>query len=73
MLFRSFNGKGVSPRRIIMQDDGNLVIYDVYNNALWSSATYQKGTKPHHLIMQTDGNLVIYDGNNNPRWATGTN
>ncbi|XP_065681520.1 uncharacterized protein LOC136095179 [Hydra vulgaris] len=44
-----------------MQNDGNLVVYDVYNRAFWSSGTNERGSKPHRLVMQTDGNLVIYD------------
>jgi hypothetical protein len=67
------NNKGVPPRRVVMQDDGNLVVYDVYNTALWNSGTYHKGTKPHRLVMQKDGNLVLYDGKNKATWATGTN
>jgi hypothetical protein len=67
------NNKGQHPRRVVMQNDGNLVVYDVYNVALWSSGTFNKGAKPHRLVMQDDGNLVIYDGNNRATWATGTN
>ncbi|XP_047131880.1 uncharacterized protein LOC124810920 [Hydra vulgaris] len=68
----SYN-KGTAPRRVVMQNDGNLVIYDAYNRATWASGTNQKGSKPHRLVMQTDGNLVIYDGINKPTWATSTN
>ena len=65
--------KGTAPRRVVMQTDGNLVIYDVYNRAIWASGTNEKGSKPHRLVMQTDGNLVIYDGINKPTWSTRTN
>ena len=65
--------KGIAPRRVVMQNDGNLVIYDVYSRATWSSGTNEKGSKPHRLVMQNDGNLVIYDGDNQPTWSTRTN
>nr|XP_012558468.1 mannose-specific lectin-like [Hydra vulgaris] len=68
----SYN-KGIAPRRVVMQNDGNLVIYDVYNRATWATGTNEQGSIPHRLVMQTDGNLVIYDGDNRPTWATGTN
>lgn len=66
------DGKGQSPRRLVMQNDGNLVIYDVYGRPTWASRTDNKGAKPHRLVMQDDGNLVIYDGNNRPTWASNT-
>jgi hypothetical protein len=55
-----------------MQDDGNLVMYDVYNNVVWESNTYLAGPIGHSLIMQSDGNLVIYDGSLIARCETGT-
>jgi YD repeat-containing protein len=50
---RSSSGRYV----LVMQDDGNLVIYG-QSGALWSSATY--GNPVAHLVLQGDGNLVIY-------------
>jgi hypothetical protein len=67
------NGKGARPRRITMQNDGDLVIYDGEGYATWASGTYGVGTAPFKLVMQTDRNLVIYDVNGTPTWATGTN
>jgi len=58
---------------LIMQDDGNLVVYDKQGNFKWASGSNGKGTGPYRLMMQTDGNLVIYDKNNVATWATGTN
>lgn len=65
--------KGVQPRRVIMQNDGSLVVYDVYNTPTWASNTFQKGAKPHRLVMQPDRNLVIYDGSGKATWASNTN
>ncbi|MET8545748.1 hypothetical protein ABZW03_34690 [Kitasatospora sp. NPDC004799] len=48
--------------RLIMQTDGNLVIYTNYNypgltKAIWAMNTYGCGYK---AVMQSDGNLVVY-------------
>ena len=56
-----------------MQSDNNLVIYDVWDDALWVSGTYKKGSKGAKVYMQNDGNLVVYDGRNKAIWASGTN
>ena len=60
------------PFSLTMQTDGNLVMYDQYGRAVWSSNTYAKGQAPHKLIMQSDANLVIYDNNWVPIWHTNT-
>lgn len=54
---------------LILQGDGNLVLYPPSGPALWSSAT-NSGTL---LGMQGDGNLVLYNANKVPVWHTGTN
>ena len=57
--------------QLILQDDGNLVIYDLRNShkIIWSSQTYEKAVD--HAIMQPDGNFVIY-GYPVAVWATNT-
>ena len=55
--------------RAEFQNDGNLVIYDSYNKAIWSSNTSRRGG--NKLTVQNDGNLVIY-GNYSPVWSSGT-
>ncbi len=55
--------------RVVMQSDGNLVVYDNQNKALWASGT--NGQAVSQCTMQTDGNLVIY-GYYNAIWASGT-
>jgi hypothetical protein len=64
--------KGQRPYRLIMQDNGNLVIYDVNNIKIWSTRTAGKGVPPYHLIMQIDRNLVLYDCYHQPIWASNT-
>jgi hypothetical protein len=62
--------------RLVMQTDGNLVIYRKRDGAaLWSS--YTNGNSGAYLTMQSDGNLVIYRQGGGPStggalWATGT-
>lgn len=55
---------------LILQGDGNLVLYSP-SRPLWASNTVGRGgTK---LIIQSDGNLVIYDKNWSPVWSSRTN
>ena len=53
-----------------MQDDGNLVIYDYQNSAVWASNT--AGYPGSVLRLEDDGNLLIYAPGTRPIWATGT-
>jgi hypothetical protein len=56
---------------IVMQQDGNLVLYDKNWQPVWASGS--NGLKsPYYLEIQSDANLVIY-GSSGPVWATGTN
>lgn len=56
--------------RLDLQGDGNLVVYDNNENALWASGT--NGQPAAMLVMQDDGDLVLYDTNENALWASGT-
>ncbi|MEH7522819.1 patatin-like phospholipase family protein [Bacillus sp. JJ1503] len=52
----------------IMQGDGNLVIYDAANKAIWSSDTW---THPgSRLVVQDDGIVVIIRPDGRRVWAT---
>ncbi|KAG5681677.1 hypothetical protein PVAND_011090 [Polypedilum vanderplanki] len=65
---QSFNGCF----QLIMQDDGNLVIYRLSKKeAIWASATDR--TCSNRACMQGDGNFVVYDCQNKATWASGTN
>jgi hypothetical protein len=58
--------------QLIMQSDGNLVLYRLYNHhALWASNT--AGQDVLRVIMQADGNLVVYKVDGNPVWDSKTN
>jgi hypothetical protein len=54
---------------VIMQGDGNLVVFDAHNHVLWASGT--SGSLGSTLIVQGDGNLVIYNAQNVAIWSTG--
>lgn len=65
------NGATSSNCYLVLQTDGNLVIYTSDSNkAIWSSKTNGKGNGNYVLVLQDDRNLVIYT---DPTWATGTN
>lgn len=55
---------------LVMQDDGNLVLYKDGNQPLWSTRT--AGTDCRTAVMQSDGNFVVYHVNGSPGWASNT-
>jgi hypothetical protein len=54
---------------LIMQGDGNLVLYQS-GTALWASSTVGSGAD--EAIMQGDGNFVLYTSSGTPVWASNT-
>ena len=74
MYITSLNGRYY----LVMQDDGNLVLYDNNNNQnkiLWPINTQVNTTnKPFWLLLDNSGNLSIYDKNCNvlKSWWKGT-
>jgi hypothetical protein len=54
---------------LVMQGDGNLVLYWNGHGALWSSVT--ANTSGQLAAFQDDGNFVVY-GSNGALWNTGT-
>lgn len=59
--------------RVILQGDGNLVIYNG-SHPTWDSTTSGYWVGPTgRLTMQSDGNLVIYNSNYYPYWDIGKN
>lgn len=64
---------------LIMQSDGNLVLYSSAGTELWASGTQGKSTV--QALMQTDGNFVLYNAvqptyqtvnTANTVWSSGT-
>lgn len=62
--------RGAHVARMVMQDDGNLVIYDRKGRPMWSSGTH--GNDSAYLALQEDGNVVIYSQDRRPLWHTAT-
>lgn len=56
--------------RCVLQDDGNLVIYDAAERPLWAANTH--GNPGARLAVQDDGNVVIYHVDGRPLWSTDT-
>ncbi len=58
--------------RLVMQDDGNLVLYNTTSGAaLWNSGT--SGNAGAYAVFQTDGNFVVYSANGRALWFSSTN
>lgn len=57
-------------RELILQGDGNLVLYNKDRKPLWASGT--DGKQAAFLNMQPDGNLVLYDTSYKPLWNSRT-
>ncbi|KAJ3295139.1 hypothetical protein HDU76_006884, partial [Blyttiomyces sp. JEL0837] len=67
------SNKGTAPYSLIMQDDGNLVIYDTKHAAIWASNTYAPGVNENHCVMlKNDRSLVMYDSLCNVVWSQST-
>ena len=50
---------------LVMQSDGNLVLYDINNNWVWDTETSGKGLGPFELTLAADGTLSILDDGTN--------
>jgi hypothetical protein len=55
---------------LVMQEDGDLVLYDARRHTLWASGT--RGQRVDRCIMQGDGNLVLYLYNGQTVWDSKT-
>ena len=52
---------------LLMQPDGNAVIYSVDRKALWYTRT--AGRPNSTMRLQADGNLVLYQADGRPSWS----
>lgn len=55
--------------KLIMQTDGNLVLYDEAGTARWASQTEGAGNT---AVFQEDGNFVVYNAQHQALWASNT-
>jgi peptidoglycan/xylan/chitin deacetylase (PgdA/CDA1 family) len=57
--------------RLVMQRDGNLVLYTVADRPLWAAGTRESGGA--YAVLQRDGNLVVYSvRGHRALWSTRT-
>jgi pseudomonalisin len=56
-------------RTLMMQRDGNMVLYS-NGNPVWTPFT--QGNPGAKAVMQSDGNFVIYNVQGRPLWWSGT-
>ncbi|MDY7227133.1 S8 family serine peptidase [Hyalangium rubrum] len=61
---------GQATSSLVMQGDGNFVLYPASGAALWHTNTY--GNPGAFVSMQDDCNLVVYNAAGAPLWATMT-
>ncbi|XP_043913860.1 mannose-specific lectin-like [Protopterus annectens] len=57
--------------RAVFQNDGNFVIYDVNDKALWSTKTAGQ-VDADKVILQFDNNLVMYTYGGKALWSSQT-
>lgn len=53
--------------RLVMEESGNLAIYDYGKYAVWHSDTEGRG---EYAQLENDANLVVYDSNGLVIWST---
>ena len=56
--------------RLVLQSDGNLVVYSPANRPLFANRIQAGGGT--RVVAQADGNLVEYSATGKAVWATGT-
>ena len=60
-------GDELAGARAVMQDDGNLVVYDAFNVALWASAT--NGHAGAYLVVGDAGEFGVRSTGGATLWA----
>ena len=59
----------VGKSRLVMQSDGNFVLYDENGPARWAVNRFGNG---NYATIQRDGNLVVYNSSGAALWASNT-
>jgi hypothetical protein len=72
LMLRQGASMNIGSMNLVMQGDGNLVLYDE-NRAIWNTGTWGQncGANQCFAVFQSDGNLVVYNGST-PLWNSGT-
>mmetsp|Transcript_55447 Transcript_55447/g.92168 ORF Transcript_55447/g.92168 Transcript_55447/m.92168 type:complete len:310 (-) Transcript_55447:239-1168(-) len=69
-LWSAGTADGNYNRFLILQGDGNIVLYNNDGGVAWAAGV--SSASPAYLVMQDDGNLVAYDTNGGAYWYTNT-
>jgi hypothetical protein len=64
------NQRSNGPYHMELQQDNNLVLYDIYKMPLWRAKTDEKGIPPARLYLLDNGNLVLVDATNRRLWSS---
>lgn len=59
---------GYQPFMLVIEPDGELVIYNSYWNKLWYTNTAGKGVSPRTLVVSNDGEVQLRDKNDALLW-----
>jgi hypothetical protein len=62
----STNTAGTAPGQVVLQDDGNLVVYDAAGTFRWASGT--AGNPLAYLQLDDDGGLAIHSEDGRKLW-----
>ena len=64
---------GRGAQQVAVQADGNLVVYSIDHQVLWSSKSVDRyPVSYYNLMVQDDGNLVLYRADNTVAWKSDT-
>lgn len=63
------HGPNNQATRMIMQGDGNLVMYNAEGRPVWASHTWRKGQPPFQLSLSASGQLAITDLSGHATWT----
>ncbi|WP_164874495.1 hypothetical protein [Rathayibacter festucae] len=55
--------------RLVMQGDGNVVLYSASGGVEWTTGTRGSG---NYFTLQNDGNIVVYTEGGAPLWVSGS-
>lgn len=59
-------------KSVLLQRDGNFVLYDGEGRALWAASSNYNAVRPF-IVVQNDGNVCLYDEEvEGCHWATNT-
>jgi hypothetical protein len=69
-IWASNTVRQIGQYKLIMQNDGNLVIYNSAMTAIWASNTVGRGAAPYRLVLEDDCQLFIYSIAGIPTWTS---